>query len=271
MPRSLVWLLFGLLLACSSFSVEAKAPFFVGDSLIRSGITKISATRQGQILASDDQSNLFLFDTNGVMLYQYSPKRPARIHLLEGWNGLRPFAFYRDFQEFVILDRFLLADNNTRLLDENIGFARLVAPSLDGNIWVMDESNFQLKKIELQTQKVLFSTPLDLLLKSGNYSLTFMREYQNQLFICDSKGPVLVFDMMGNFKKRLPIAEAKWIGFLGEELYSVANDSLIFFNPYRLSISKRPLPAVVKPTSEVLILGQIWFWVDEKGLKMAKF
>lgn len=259
-----------LAFAPAFFIFNANARDSRTDSLIRAGITHISATRQGQILAADEQSNLFLFDTNGVMMYQFSPRRPARVHLLEGWNGLRPFAFYRDFQEYVILDRFLLADDNTRLNGENVGYARLAAPSQDGNLWVLDEANFQLKKIDLRTQNVLFSTPLDLVLKPGNYSLTFMREYQNQLYICDGKGPVLLFDQMGNFKKRLPISEADWIGFQGEEVYSIMGDSLVFFNPYKFLITKKSLPMEVKVKSELLIIGSKWFWVDEKGLKMNR-
>lgn len=252
------------------FISSGRPLFFGGDSLIRGGITRISATRQGQILAADDQSNLFLFDSNGVMVYQFSPRRPAKVHLLEGWNGLRPFAFYSDFQEYVILDRFLLADDNTRLNTENVGYARLASPSQDGNLWVLDESNFQLKKIDLRTQNILFSTPLDLLLKPGNYNLTYMREYQNQLYICDGKGPILLFDQMGNFKKRLPIKEVSWIGFQGEEMYAVSKDTLVFFNPYKFLITKKPLPNGVKPISELLILGSVWFWIDEKGLMMRK-
>lgn len=261
------WILLSLVGIIIALNVQENVQA-QSDTLIRQGITHISATRQGQILAADDQSNIFLYDTNGVMLYQYSPRRPARIHLLEGWNGLRPFAFYRDFQEFVVLDRFLLADENTRINTETIGYARLVAPSQDGNLWVLDESNFQLKKVELKTQKVLFSTPLDLILKPGKYSLSFMREYQNQLYLCDSKGPVLQFDMMGNFKKKWPLTGLNWMGFQDEMAYGLQNDSLVTFDPHRFQVEKSAFPFAGKGIQQLLKMGNRWFGINREGLHL---
>ena len=224
------------------------------DSLIKEGINQISLTRQGQILASDPQSNIFLFDSTGKLLYQFSPRRPGKIHLLEGWNGLRAFAFYRDFQEFILLDRFLLADGPSQLDQEKIGYARLVAPALDGNLWVLDESNFSLKKIDLRNQQIIFSTPLDLVLGAKNYDISFMREYQNQLYLVDKQGYVLLFDQMGNFRKKLPFQKIDWIGFQGDEAYCVQSDTLRFFNPYTLKTRNVALPKALKEAIELSIL-----------------
>ena len=236
------------------------------DTLIRKGINHISLTRQGQILASDPKSNIFLIDSTGKTLYQYSPRRPAKIHLLEGWNGLRPFAFYRDFQEFVLLDRFLLSDNTSGIDPEKVGYARLVAPSNDGNLWILDESNFQLRKLDLNNQSPISSTPLDLILSARSYDIRFMREYQNQLYICDLKGPVLLFDQMGNFKKRLPLKECEWIGFEGEEVYSIQNDTIIYFHPYKLQIRKKALAFSLKDAHELVKTGQFYWWIGTEGL-----
>lgn len=261
--------IFGLI---SGFTVPRSETTITGrgDTSVFQRINHISLTRQGNVLASDLESNLYLFDSTGKLLYQYSPRRPAKIHLLEGWNGLRPFAFYRDFQEFVLLDRFLSADNTTPLDPEKTGYARLVAPGNDGNLWVLDETNFQLRKLDLRNQATLSSTPLDLILKARNYDIRFMREYQNQLYLCDAKGPVLLFDQMGNFKKRLPLQNSDWIGFQGEEVYSVRNDSLVFFHPYKLTQRKKPLPAALSQSIEVLWAGGAYWAVGPQGLVVSK-
>jgi hypothetical protein len=141
------------------------------DTLLFPGVSQVSVTKQGQILVADKNSNIRLLDSAGKTLYVFSPRRPARIHLLEGWNGLRIFAFYRDFQEYVVLDRFLLSDGPTPLDPEKSGYARLLAPALDGNLWLLDESNFQLKKIDPKNQNTLFSSPLDLVLSGKHYQI----------------------------------------------------------------------------------------------------
>lgn len=262
--KGLLWLfgLFWPLVSCL-----AAAP---SDSLVKAGITQISLTRQGQILAADDQSNIFLFDSLGKQLYSFSPRRPARIHLLEGWNNLRLFVFYRDFQEYLLLDRFLIADETTGLPQPPNSYCRLAAPAQDGNIWMLDESAFQLKKVQLRSGNVLFSSPLDLVLRPGKYQLNFMREYQNQVFVCDAKGPVLQFDQMGNFKKKLPLQGLTWLGFWGEELYGIQADTVVLFHPFLLRVRKWPLPEICRGARQLLIAGQQVFWINEKGLFRAR-
>lgn len=242
---------------------------FWSDSLVKAGITQISLTRQGQILAADDQSTIFLFDSLGQQLFSFSPRRPARIHLLEGWNSLRSFAFYRDFQEYLLLDRFLIADEATPLPQQPSSYIRMAAPSQDGNIWLLDESAFQLKKVQLRSGNVLFSSPLDLVLQPGKYQLNFMREYQNQVFVCDAKGPVLQFDQMGNFKKKLPLHGLSWLGFWGEELYGIQSDTVYFFHPFLLKVRRWPLPEICRGARQLIIAGQQVFWVNDKGLFLA--
>jgi len=236
------------------------------DSLIMEGATQISLTRQGQLLVANNKSSLFLLDSMGKIQYQFSPRKPARVHLLEGWNGLRLFAFYRDFQEFIFLDRFLLADGALALDPGKTGYARLLAPSLDGNMWVLDESGFELKKMDPQSQKAIFSTPLDLVLTGKQYDLSFMREFQNQLYIADRQGKVLMFDQMGNFKKKLPIENCDWLAFQGEEVYAVENDSLTFFHPFLLRKRKKALPPQAKGASRFLMAGNQIFWILKDGL-----
>ncbi len=238
------------------------------DTLLLPGAVHISISRQGQILAADGPSSLYLFDGSGKKLYHFSPRRPAAVHLLEAWNGLRPFAFYRDLQEFIVLDRFLLADNSTPIDPEKTAYARLVAPAQDGNLWVFDEASFVLKKMDIKTQASLFSTPLDLILKSKNYEITYMREYQNQLYLADKQGFILQFDQMGNFRKKLPFEKTDWLGFLGDELYTLKNDSLQFFHPYTLLIRKEVLPKAINGAKQILFQGKNIFWTDRRGLWM---
>jgi hypothetical protein len=240
------------------------------DTLLLPRANHISITRQGQVLACNPASDLYLFDAYGRKYYHFSPRKPAEIHLLEGWNGLRPFAFYLDLQEFIVLDRFLLGDATTPIDPAKTSYARLVAPSQDGNLWIFDEAAFQLKKVDIRTQESLFSTPLDLVLKAKNYDWVFLREYQNLVYLVDRQGYVLQFDQMGNFRKKLPFEKVAWIGFREEEIYAIVGDSLVFFQPYTLQTRKEPLPEGIKGVSEILFGDQGLFWVDEKGLWLRR-
>jgi hypothetical protein len=246
----------------------AKAVFSVPqkDTLLIRGAQHLSLTRQGQVLVSDNRSTIFLLDSLGTILFRFSPRRPGAVHLIEAWNGLRHLVFYRDFQEFALLDRFLLSEGPSLLQTEKTGYVRLLAPALDGNLWALDESNFQLRKIETQSQNTLFSTPLDLILSGNRYDLSFMREYQNQLYVADRQGSVLVFDPMGNFRKKIPLLNCEWLGFWGEEVYASDGDTLRFFHPFQMKIRKQALPEAARKSKKVLKMKSGLFWIAADGL-----
>ena len=236
-------------------------PFFLSAQELKpvlSGIDHISLSRQGNIIAATRKGDVLMLDSNGAVIQRFSPRKPARIHLLEAWNGLRIFAFNRDFQSYFLLDRFLLSDGPVSLEQEK-GYARLLAPSQDGKLWLLDEASFQLRKIDPATGNVLFSTPLDLVLSGRSYEFSFLREYQNQLYLADKQGPLLVFDQNGTFRKKLPLENCSWFGFDGEELLTVQQGEILRYHPFRLAMRKEPLPEGLKESSELIKLnGKIW-------------
>ena len=228
-----------------------------------SGIEHISLSRQGNVFAASTRGDVLMLDSSGKILQRFSPRKPARIHLLEAWNGLRIFAFNRDFQSYYLLDRFLLSDGPVSL-DQEKGYARLLAPAQDGNLWLLDEASFQLRKINPASGNVLFSTPLDLILSGRPYEFSFMREYQNQLYLADKTGALLVFDQNGSFRKKLPLENCSWFGFDGEELLALQQGELIRYHPFRLTMRKEALPAGLQEATEVLKLNGR-FWALVKG------
>jgi len=236
-----------------------------------SGVDHISVSRQGNIFAALAKGDVVMLDSSGKIVQRFSPRKPARIHLLEAWNGLRVLAFSRDFQSYFLLDRFLLSDGPVSLENDNGGYIRLLAPSQDGNLWVFDEATFQLKKINPANGNTIFSTPLDLVLSGKPHELSFMREYQNQLYIADKLGQILVFDQTGTFRKKLPLENCSWFGFEGEELLMVQQGEIIRYHPFRLELRKEPLPEGLNDASELLRLNDK-YWGLQKGdlIRVAK-
>jgi hypothetical protein len=228
-------------------------------------IDHISISPQGNVFAATEKGDVLMLDSLGKVMLNFSPRRPARIHLLEAWNGLRIFAFNRDYQNYFLLDRFLLSDGPVAL-DREKGYARLLAPSQDGNLWQLDEAAFELRKIETGSGRILFSTPLDLILSGRNYQFSFMREFQNQLYLADLTGPLLVFDLNGTFRKKLPIENCSWFGFEGEDLFCLRKGEIISYQPFLLKERRRPLPPGLEESGEMVRLKNHEFYLQKGSL-----
>lgn len=207
------------------------------------GIQQVSLDRYNFLYVSDQQGNIKKFDEEGKFQVLYSPAKVSNVALLEAWNTIKVFVFYREFQEYVILERFLTPRPNY-VIDENaIGFARMATLASDYNLWMFDDADFSLKKYDQQYNKVLFSTPLDLILKPKDYDIKFMREFQNQLFISDINSGILVFDLFGNYKKKIPFQGVSFFSFFNDYLTFISGTQIVWFDLYGLSEIRFDLPS----------------------------
>ncbi len=213
---------------------------------------KVSADRYYNLYVVDHKDNIQKYDKSGNFLVTYSPQKPGDISLIEAWNSIRIFAFYKDFQEFVLLDRFLVAQPNYKINQNDIGFARIATIAADNQLWVIDEDDFSLKKYDLDGQKIIQKTPLELILKAKDYHINFMREYQNLLYVNDKQSGVLVFDNMGNYKKKIALTGITTFGFNNEELYYLKDNKIFFFNVYNFAERSINLPEGINVTNVIV-------------------
>lgn len=221
---------------------------------------KISVDRYYNIYYSDKKENIQKYDKLGNFLLSYSPPKPGEISLIEAWNSIRIFVFYKDFQEFVLLDRFL-APQPIYKIDQNlIGFARMATISADNQLWVIDDDDFSLKKYDLDNQKLSLKTPLELILKAKDYHINFIREYQNLVYVNDRNSGILVFDNMGNYKKKIEITQIETFGFINDELYYLKDNKIMFYNLYNFEERSINLPPAYNVTKVIVSPENIYLF-----------
>ncbi len=231
-------------------SLVAASSRLTAQSLIHSHSTPIKAPvavstdRQGNIYVADTKGSLNKYEQNGRPIVHFSPQKLAVPSLVEAWFGLQTFIFYREFQQYTLLDRFLNPTPNYRFPEEIIGFARMTTLAPDNNLWIFDDSDFSLKKFNPRQNSIVSKNPLDLLLNLRDYDITYMREYQNNLYINDRNSGILVFDNLGNYRKKLPFSGLDSFGFADDELFYFKDGRLHFFHLYSFAERTIQLPPI---------------------------
>jgi hypothetical protein len=188
------------------------------DIIQRSPVNKVSVDRKGNIYIADTKGNVDQYSPEGNLMNTYSPSRPSKIEVLESWEGMRTFIFKKDLQEFTFLDRFMNLSSSGKLNSRDLGFIKTATLANDNNFWVIDNSDFSLKKIHPHNQNVILQTPLNLITEGGDYDFTFIKEYQNQVYLLSKNNGIIVFDNLGNYINKLDIS-AKTISFHGNYIY----------------------------------------------------
>ncbi len=230
-------------------------------------IVAISVDNYNRLITADAQGNIVAYDTLGKVVNNYSPVVVANVSSLEAWRSMQTLVFYRDLQQYTLLDRFLTPlsgyPNPAKLPAEQIGFARVMTLAYDDQFWIFDDSEFSLKKFNAQLQTVVQAIPLSLVLDTQEYQITFMREYQNQLFVADRNSGILVFDNLGNYRRSLPFKGLNYFQFLGEEIYFLEKDILHFYNLY--SQKERSLKLPLSAQFAVIVGNHIVLYTNKGG------
>lgn len=200
-------------------------------------IIDYSIDTNGSIFLSFEGGAITKYSATLDSLFTYSPTKQGNTKLLESGSGLFIFAFYDFFQEYVLTDRFLSRPARTKLSNSSIDYVDLATQSLDNNIWLVENASFRLIKLNVALNRIEFETPLMTIIDSPNSNFTFIKEYQNQVFLVDKNTGIYVFDNLGNFYKHIP-AETNKCSFEANNIIFLENNEMVKIDIYS-GIEKR--------------------------------
>lgn len=196
------------------------------------GLDQVSMDNQDQIFISSRQGDLYLYDSKGNRLNYFSPPRQGRINQLEAAWTVNFFTFSEDLQEYRVLDRFLnpIAEHN--FFDASINLAKAATFGNNNIVWVWDESDLSLKRMDYLRNLVLDAQPLPLLTDSKNLNILEMREFKNRLFVLAPEEGVFVFDNQGNLIRQINLKQVPNLCLYKDYLLWIENN---YLNTYCLS------------------------------------
>ena len=109
------------------------------------------------VLTSTDQLKKYNANGDSVAVFN-NVKKFGKVSTVDVSNPLKVLLYYKDFSTIVVLDRLLTVRNTIDLRQQNIYQVNAIGQSYDNNIWLYDEQNSKLKKID-ESGKVLLETP----------------------------------------------------------------------------------------------------------------
>ena len=127
--------------------------------ILKGDIVDFTVDNLDNIYVLNSRNQVKKYTANGDSVAIYNDIRKfGRATLIDVSNPLKVLLYYRDFATVVMLDRFLNAVNTVDIRKQNIFQAKVIAQSYDNKIWVYDELESKLKKID-EDGKLLQETP----------------------------------------------------------------------------------------------------------------
>lgn len=162
--------------------------------------------------------------------------------LIDVSNPLKVLLYYRDYGTIVMLDRFLSMINTIDLRKQNILTAKAIGQSYDNKVWVYDEMESKLKKID-DDGTLLGETPDFRQLFGIAPSPQKIYDQDKYVYLYDSAQAVYVFDYYGALKNKISITGWSNFKVAGKFIYGSDKNHLYRYDLKTLKTDEWPIPA----------------------------
>lgn len=161
--------------------------------------------------------------------------------LIDVSNPLKVLLYYKDFATIVTLDRLLNVRNVIDLRKQNILQAKAVGQSYDNKIWVFDELESKLKKIDEDGSLLLETADFRLLLGQSVMPVKIFNE-NKFVYLYDPMFGLYVFDYYGAIKNNIMITGWQNLKVTGNYIFGSKADTLYRYeiNTFRYDEWKMP-------------------------------
>ena len=220
-------------------------------------IENVSVDRLGDLFIIFKNGVIKKYDANGKELAVL--KKGKLPTLIEPWYHPNIFAYHRITQQRIFYDHNLQSPQ-VEEMDPSIAVnAFLVCPTNDNKLLVLDQADWSIKKVNPSTSKVVSEFNIDTTGLSKPL-FTYLREYQNLIFLLDKYSGIFIFSNLGKKINHLKCTIQNF-GFYGEELFYLVDDRVIFFDLY----SEKTREVKVEPGKFVIVTDERIFLVKANG------
>jgi len=196
------------------------------------------------ILNSRNQVKKYNANGDSVAIYN-DIRKYGRATLIDVSNPLKVLLYYRDFATVVMLDRFLNVVNIVDLRKQNIFQAKVIAQSYDNKIWVFDEMENKLKKID-EDGKLLQETPDFRLFMDKTIVPVEVADENKYVYLYDSTAGVYVFDYFGTLNNVIMIHHWQNLKITGNYIFGSRSDTLFRYDIKTFLYDEWKIPEQVK-------------------------
>lgn len=201
------------------------------------------------ILTSTDQLKKYNAGGDSVAVFN-NVKNFGKVSTIDASNPLKVLLYYKDFSTVVILDRLLNVRNTIDLRQQNIFQVNAIALSYDNNIWLYDEGDSKLKKID-DGGKVLSETPDFRLLFNEAPHIKNIFDQDGFVYLYDPEMNVFVFDYYGALRNKILINGWHDFKVAGKYIFGINNDTLHRYEINTFRLDEEKLPALLEDSQKV--------------------
>lgn len=223
-----------------------------------------------QIYAVTPSNEVIKYSVDGQELFRFNNNTLGKLGHIDATDPFNLLLFYPDFQIAITLDRTMSKTGEFNLQNLGIFNVQAMATSRDNDIWLYDELNFQLKKINRDGIVQSRSEDLNLLLGQAPDAQS-IEARENFVYLNAPNLGLLVFDNFGNYHKTLPIKDIQWFQVLDKQLIYQSNEQMFVFHLKALTEAPLALPEGLSPKAQIRLQKNRLYVLSQTTLNVYTF
>lgn len=218
------------------------------------------------IINTDNQLKKYNEKGDSVGVFNQVTKY-GKLSYVEAQNPWKAILFYQNYSTIVLLDKYLNVLTSINLRQQNIFKVKAVTTSYDNNIWLYDEQENKLKKIDDTGKKLFESVDFRLLFDSVPTPQKIIDD-DGFVYLYDPEKGLYIFDYYGSFKIRLPFLNWTDVTVIDKSIYGFDKNNLYRYVPPLPEIKKYILPVDLQNNSSLKVSNRKIYILKNQQLEI---
>jgi hypothetical protein len=237
------------------FTLPITARYITGDSA-------------GFFYIVDNNNVITKIDSTGKIWFRYNDVTNGNIYSVDASNPFKTIVYFKQQQLIQTLDNNLGVINTIQLRKINLLNTTAVARASDNNIWLYDAMEMNIKKIN-DAGKIITASP-DLFQLTGHIpQITFIKEENHKLFLCDSTSGVIVFDEYLNYERTISIAGISDFQIINQSLTNIKHNIITEIN-LTTKTQQTDTLSTAKPFISAYIFRKFMIAKEQNGVSLYR-
>ena len=216
-------------------------------------VSSFAVGKLGELFIINSENQLKKLDENGDSVGVFNQvTKYGKLSYVEAQNPWKTLLYYKNFSNIVLLDKYLNVINHINLRSKNILRAEAITISYDNHIWVFDEQENKLKKIDdggnILSETFDFRQLFDVAPTPKR-----IIDHDGFVYLYDPQAGLYIFDYYGSFKRKLSFKGWSDFAIIGKSIYGFDANKLYKYTEPWPDLEEFPLPEKFQNNTSIKI------------------
>jgi len=243
---------------------------FIFEQTIPGNYNSFNVDALGNMYLITPTDQLKKIKSDGTLTAVYNDvKRYGKISTIDVRNPLKVLVYYKNYSAIVVLDKLLTFRNQIELKPLQFFEVNAIANTYDNNIWIYDEQNFRIKKID--DKGVLLLEYPDL---RNEFNIAPSAEKlideDNQLYLIDQEQGMFIFDYYGAYNRNIPLKDLSHVAVEKNCLIGFTDTFMEVIQLKNLTTKKYALPILPEKIKSLKFVNNKLYVLTQKSINIYR-